>query len=307
MAPDWGTRLKVVDPHLHFWDTDQVSYPWLDNRTLAFSGDNRLLPVPYDVAAFLRDAADVDVLMSVHVEANPASSIAEAQWLQRLADDPGNRGHPHGIVAYADLSRADAPELLDDLAAYSNLRGIRQILNIHEDPRFEYVRRNFLMEPLWRQNLRRLARYKWSFDLQLYPAQVPQALQVIDLNPDITFIVNHAGMFVDRERFDGWRQWRDGIRALAERANVAIKLSGLAMFDHQWSQESFRPYVLESIDAFGPQRCMFASNFPIDRLHAQYGPLWRTYEAIVAGAPEAQRAALLADNAIRYYRLQPRP
>jgi predicted TIM-barrel fold metal-dependent hydrolase len=86
---------------------------------------------------------------------------------------------------------------------------------------------------------------------------------------------------------------------------VAVKLSGLAMFDHQWSLESFRPYVLESIDAFGPERCMFASNFPIDRLHAQYAPLWRTYDAIVAGAPEAQRAALLAENATRYYRLQP--
>ena len=63
--------------------------------------------------------------------------------------------------------------------------------------------------------------------------------------------------------------------------------------------------IPESIDAFGPERCMFASNFPIDKLHAQYAALWRAYEGIVAGAPEAERDALLADNAIRHYRLQP--
>jgi predicted TIM-barrel fold metal-dependent hydrolase len=296
--------MKIVDPHIHLWDTRQVSYPWLANPTVGFSGDNRLLPQQYDVSAFLRDAAGIEVQMSVDVEANPADPLAEAQWLQALADDPANKGHPHGIVACADLSRPDAADLLERLSACRNLRGIRQILNVHADPRYDYVGRHYLLEPRWRENLQRLERHGWSFDLQLYPAQIPVALETIDDNPNIEFIVNHAGMFVDRNGVQGWRQWREGLRSLAARRNTALKLSGFAMFDHHWSVESFRPYVLEAIDAFGAKRCMFASNFPIDRLHASYIALWSAYAEIVSGASEADRAGLFAANAARYYRLQ---
>jgi predicted TIM-barrel fold metal-dependent hydrolase len=303
MASESDNQLKLVDPHIHLWDRTAVSYPWLDNRGIAYSGDNRLLPVPYSVPALLRDAANIDLRMSVHVEANPANSVAEVKWLQSLADDPANLGHPHGIVAYADLSTNEARRLFDELAAFKNLRGIRQILNVHADPRYDYVGRHFMREAVWRDNLSQLARFGWSFDLQLYPAQIADALPIIDANPDITLIVNHAGMFVDRNSIHGWRQWREGLRSLAARGNTAMKLSGLAMFDHHWSLESFRPYVLEAIDAFGPARCMFASNFPIDGLHSDYDRLWGAYAEIVAGTSQADRDGLFAKNAIRYYRL----
>ena len=305
MNSEDDSRLAVIDPHIHLWDARRVRYPWLEQRGIAFSGDNRLLPEPYRVSEFLRDADGIDVLMSVHVEANPAESAAEAQWLQSLADDPTHRGHPHGIVAFADLSAADAADTLERLAAYRNLRGIRQILNIHADPHFNYIDRDHLRDPLWRHNLRRLTTYGWSFDLQLYPQQVTAALSVIDSTPDLTFILNHTGMFVDRNQVAGWRQWRQGLRSLAGCGNVAVKISGLAMFDHHWTIESFRPYVLEAIDAFGVDRCMFASNFPIDRLHARYDALWRAYAEIIEGAAESERDQLLRSNAARYYSLRP--
>jgi predicted TIM-barrel fold metal-dependent hydrolase len=296
--------MEVVDPHIHLWDTRRVSYRWLENAGESYSGDNRRLPKCYDAAAFLRDAAGIRVRQSVDVEANPADPVAEAEWLQSLADDPAGGGHPHGIVAYADLSQPQVAGLLERLAALRNVRGARQILNVHADPRYNYVDRDYLLEPEWRLNLRRLARYGWSFDLQIYPAQVSAALEVIDANAGITFIVNHAGMFVDRNQVQGWREWRDGLRRLAGRGNTALKLSGFAMFDHHWSRESFRPYVLEAIDAFGVARCMFASNFPIDGLHSSYAALWSAYAEIVSGASDADRALLFAGNAARYYRLQ---
>src|SRR5580698_2614393 len=86
------SRITVVDPHIHLWDTRQVRYPWLEQRQVAFSGDNRLLPDPYTVATFLQDAHGIEVRMSVHVEANPADPLAEVQWLQSMADDPENLG-----------------------------------------------------------------------------------------------------------------------------------------------------------------------------------------------------------------------
>jgi predicted TIM-barrel fold metal-dependent hydrolase len=296
--------MKVIDPHIHLWDTEKVAYPWLTEPTVGFSGDNRRLPKRYDVAAFLRDTAGVEVWRSVHVEANPADPLAEARWLQALCDDTTNGGHPHGIVGYADLSQPNAPQLLEHLATCRNVRGIRQIVNVHPDARYNYVDRQYLREPHWRANLRRLADYSWSFDLQLYPAQVPDALEVIDASTDVVFIVNHAGMFVDRNTVQGWREWRDGLRGLAARANTALKLSGFAMFDHHWSIESLRPYVLEGIAAFGAERCMFASNFPIDGLHASYAAQWSAYTQIVSGASVSERDNLFSGNAARYYRLQ---
>jgi predicted TIM-barrel fold metal-dependent hydrolase len=300
-------RLSVVDPHLHLWDRQAVRYPWLDNAGVAFSGDNRLLPDPYGVSQLRHDAVDVNLQMSVHVEANPENSLSEVRWLQSLADDPANGGHPHGIVAYVDLAADEARSRLDELAAHPNLRGIRQILNVHQDAKYDYVGRHFMRESRWRENLSQLARWRWSFDLQLYPSQVDDALAVIDANPGIAFILNHAGMFVDRNSVSGWREWRGALRRMADRSNTAVKISGLAMFDHAWTVESLRPYVLETIDVFGVDRCMFASNFPIDGLHAKYGQLWMAYAAIVADASQADRDALFCDNAIRHYRLSPPP
>src|SRR6185437_1302613 len=141
--------------------------------------DNRLLPQRHDVATFLERVGDIEVEASVNVEANPADPLAEAAWLQRLADDPASHGHPQGIVACADLSSAAAPQLLDQLAAYRNVRGIRQILNVHHDPRYNYVGCHYMEQSEWHRNLARLAPYGWSFDLQIYPAQVSAAVRII--------------------------------------------------------------------------------------------------------------------------------
>jgi predicted TIM-barrel fold metal-dependent hydrolase len=295
--------LRVVDPHVHLWDTHVVSYPWLANPAVAYSGDNRLLPQHYDVAAYLKDAQDFDVLGTVNIEGNPMDPVAEARWLQSLADKPVNRGQPSGIVAYADLSQDDAPTALACLAAFPNLRGIRQILNRHANPRFSYVAEDYLSNPTWRENLRRLAHYGWSFDLQIYPSQAGSAAEVIQLNPEVTFIINHTGMLVDRSDVNGWREWRSALCALADCDNTAIKLSGLAMFDHHWTIESFRPLVIEAIDCFGPRRSMFASNFPIDRLHGSYTSIWRAYAQIVSHMDALDQENLFVNNAARYYRL----
>jgi predicted TIM-barrel fold metal-dependent hydrolase len=297
--------MRVVDPHIHLWDMRVVTYPWLVNPGKAYSGDNRLLPPLYDVPALLRDAQDIEILASVAVEANPEDAVAEARWLQLVAEDPAGGGHPHGIVAFADLSRADATRTLAELSRIANVRGIRQILNIHADPRYNYVHRDYLSDPLWRENLSRLAQYRWSFDLQIYPAQAQAAAEVIGHNPDIRFIINHAGMLVDRGSDHDWHQWLTALRQLAQHGNVAIKLSGLAMFDHEWTVESFRPLVLEAIECFGTERCMFASNFPIDGLHGSYPSIWRAYAQIVAGLTTGEQNDLFINNAIRYYDLRP--
>lgn len=298
--------MQVVDPHIHFWDADTLRYSWLDAAQPAFSGDTARLPKVYGPDALFADsAAEIDVLKVVHVEAihDAWTSPTEVDWLQALADDPLSSGKPEGIVAGVDLLRADAGALLADAAAHRNVRGIRQVLNRHGDPRYNYVALDYLSEPRWLKHFRLLREFGLSFDLQLYPSQVDTASALIEANAQTPFIVNHAGMFVDRDTVGGYRAWRDGLRRLARHANVSVKISGLAMFDHHWTVESFRPYVLETIDAFGVPRCMFASNFPVDRLHASYAALWNAYAKIVAGATAAEQRALFVENAERIYRI----
>lgn len=291
--------MQVVDPHVHFWDLDAVALPWLDPPREVYSGDNRRLPRRYTPDELRAQCGDIEVLKLVNVEANPADALAETRWLQALADAGGE---PRGIVVPIDLARPDAGAQLAALAQFPCVRGVRQILNVHADPRYDYVDRHYMHEAGWRANFARLAEHGLSFDLQIYPAQAATAAALAAAQPETLFILNHAGMCVDRDR-RGREEWRDGLRTLAACGNVAVKISGLVMFDHAWTVASLRPYVLEIVEIFGAQRCMFASNFPIDGLHAGYAALWHAYAEIVAGASPAERAALFVGNAERCYRI----
>lgn len=297
--------MQVVDSHIHLWDLKTHRYPWLDNPGVSFVGDARDLKHDYLLDDLLRDAGDIDVLKLVHVEANhdPADPVEETRWLQSIAERQQSRGMPNAIVAAVDLSAANAPAVLEAHASFRNTRGVRQILNVHENKLFDYVGRHFMREPQWREHFALLRRYDMSFDLQLYPSQMEEAAALARAHGDTQFIVNHAGMFVDRSSVGGYRAWRDGMRVLAGCRNVAVKISGLAMFDHRWSVESLRPYVLETIDAFGVERAMFASNFPVDRLFGSYADLWRAYGSIVEGASVAEKDAMFRRNAERFYRI----
>ena len=297
--------MQVVDPHIHLWDLKTHHYPWLANPGVSFVGDARELKHDYLLADLLREAGEVEILKVVHVEANhdPADPVEETRWLQGLANEAGSRGMPNGIVAGVDLSAPDATQVLEGHAAFANTRGIRQILNVHENKLFDYIGRHLMRDSVWRENFALLRRYDMSFDMQIYPSQMDEAVALAQAHADTQIIINHAGMFVDRSSVAGYRAWRDGMRKLAGCPNVTVKLSGFAMFDHQWTVESLRPYVLETIDAFGVERAMFASNFPVDRLFGSYEDLWRAYASIVADASAAEKDALFRRNAERVYRI----
>lgn len=325
--------MKIVDPHIHLWDLDTHHYPWLANPGVSFVGDARALKHNYLINDFLADAesasathapearsvADAnaaatnpvasperfELIKAVHIDANhdPADPVEETRWLQSVADGAASHGMPNAIVAGADLSSDNVEAVLAAHAAFPNTRGIRQILNVHANPLYDYVGRHYMREPVWRRNFGLLRKYRLSFDLQLYPSQMSEAVELARENPHTPFIVNHAGMFVDRDSVQGWHAWREGLRALAACDNVSVKISGLAMFDHEWTVDSLRPYVLETIDAFGTDRAMFASNFPVDRLFASYHRLWSAYAAIVNGASDAEKEALFRRNAERVYRI----
>jgi predicted TIM-barrel fold metal-dependent hydrolase len=293
----------VVDPHIHLWDLSTGLYPGLEKPSTGFIGDNAPIARSYLLAEFLAEGGDeFEVVGAVHVEAFPTDPVAETRRLQTVADQSPI---PIGIVANADLTTPSVQAILEAHAAHRSFRGIRQVLNRHSDPLYNYVGRDFMAEPAFEQGFKLLQRHDASFDLQLYPRQMAEAAALAGRHPQTQIVLNHAGMWVDRN-LAGWRAWRDGLRQLAAHDNIAVKISGLGMLDRQWSIEGFRPLVLETLDAFGVERAMFASNFPVDKLFSDYRTLWRAYAAIAADFSEAEKSALFRGNAERIYRLQPR-
>lgn len=295
----------IVDPHVHFWDLDANSYPWLTPPLgNIFIGDYAALRRNFGPEDLRRGAEGLDLRKVVHVDGgmDRTNPLAETQWLAALASrDPG--GMPQAIVAYMDLSAAGAANVVSALVATTpRLRGVRQILNRHKDPRFNYVATDYLDDPNWRNGFAALARNGLSFDLQLYPAQMAAAAAFARQHPATQFVLNHAGMPADRDA-EGLAIWKRGMMELAACPNVAAKISGLGMVDHRWTIDSIRPFVRGTLDAFGVERCMFASNFPVDSLYSDYATLWRAYGEIVADLSDAAKAVLFAANAERFYRI----
>ena len=294
--------LRIVDAHMHLWDLEKIRYPWLTPPLpVGITGDVRSIAKTYLLNDYLRDAGVVRVEKVVHVEAgaNPVDSLQETQWLQGVAQ---SRGFPQAIVAHAELNDPKVEALLAEHASQRNVRGIRQIINWHADPKKTYTPRNLLDDPDWHRGFALLRKYNLSFDLQIYPAQMPAAAELARRHPDTPLILNHTGMPADRDAA-GLQAWRAGMQALAQQPNVAVKISGLAMLDWQWTTDSLRPFVLQTLEIFGAQRCMFASNFPVDRLFGSYTRQYGAYQALAAHLSAAERDQVFVSNAERIYRI----
>jgi predicted TIM-barrel fold metal-dependent hydrolase len=296
----------IIDPHMHLWDLERLYYSWLQDTPLPSNPAGDIASIAYRsylLDDYLADTAGWNVAQTVHVECGlpPKAQLAETDWLQGIAD---TRGVVGGIVAGANLDDPEVEPLLEAHAARANVRGIRQIVNWHADPAKTYGPRDLLLDPQWRAGYALLAKYGLSFDLQLYPSQMATAAALASAHPDVPVIVNHAGMPTDRDDA-GLKAWREGLDLLAERPNVACKISGLAMIDRTWTVDSLRPFVLQVIETFGPSRCMFASNFPVEKVHGSFGGFYEAYDAITADFGEAERALMFAGTASRLYRLPP--
>lgn len=293
-------RRKIVDAHHHLWDLDHgYAYPWLQDKAEGEGMLGNLAPIAktYGTADYLADTSGYDVVKSVHIEAVPLDMVAETRWLSGL----GGR-LPTAIVARAELNAGNAEELIAAQAAFPNVKGIRQIVNWHADGRYTFTPADLLADSKWQVGYALLRKYDLSFDMQLYPGQMTAAYELARKHPDTAIIVNHAGMPLERDA-EGLALWRDGIRKLSQADNVAIKISGLGMVMHDWTAETIRPFVLDSIDAFGTSRTMFGSNFPVDKLYSSFDALYGAFEDIVAGFSDAEQDQLFRSSAERWYRI----
>lgn len=287
----------VVDAHLHLWDLEKFSYPWL-----ADEGSQKLRH-NYLAEDWRTDAADTEVAATVHVQAeldHELDPARETAWLASLAKS----GVPTVCVGYADLSAPDVDDALDRHQRHALFRGVRQLA--WYDPTStsaDVPRHNLLDNPRWTAGLDRLAARGLSFDLQIWPRQLAQATFILRGKPDLPVVLEHAGL---PGADPGERaRWRTALRRFAaEVPHAKLKISALRSVSADWSMLDIGPVVHQAITAFGPDRCMFGSNFPVDRLAVSYAELWRAYDDLIADYSQEERAQMLRTNAARFYRIR---
>ena len=292
---------EIVDAHHHIWR--RADLPWLDGPMQPrIFGPYEPIRRDYPIDEYLADIAGSGVTRSVYVQANWAKDAFEDEvaFVQRAADETG---FPQGIVGYADFLAADVRPQLDRLTKYRGMRGLRMQLHWHENPQYRFAAKpDFARDPTLQQNVGRLADYGWSFDLQVFTAQMDGAAELAGSSPKVIFVLQHAGMLEDRSAA-GWTRWRDGMRRLAACPNVVSKLSGLGTFIHRNDLGHIAAVVRETVELFGPTRCLFGSNFPVEKLWTQYADLVAAYRRALEPLGEATARAALHDTAARIYRL----
>ena len=291
----------MIDAHHHIWR--QRDLPWLSGPMLPrIFGPYEPLRRDYPIGEYLADIAEAGVVRSVYVQANwaPAEAEAEVAWVQRTADETG---WPHAIVGYADLLADDVRPALDRLTRYPLLRGIRMQLHWHENAEYRFAKAPDLADdPRLRRNFAALTDYGLSFDLQVFAPQMAGAARLAADFPGTAFILQHAGMLEDLSSA-GRAAWRAGMARLAACPNVVSKLSGLGTFIHRNDPAHIVAVLADTVVIFGAERCLFGSNFPIEKLWTGYRELVDEFRAAAAPLRDDQREAIFRTTAMRVYRL----
>jgi len=291
----------IIDAHHHIWR--QADLPWLSGPMQPrIFGPYEPIRRDYPVSEFLDDIAETGVTKSVYVQANwaPDRFEDEVAWVQSQADE---RGWPHAIVGYADFLTEDVRPQLDRLRAYPLMRGVRMQLHWHENEMYRFASRpDLCLDDTLQRNIAHLADYGWAFDLQVFTGQMTGAAQLAMACPEVTFVLQHAGMLEDTSEA-GRSAWHTGMAMLSSCPNVVSKLSAFGTFIHRNDVNHIAEIVIATVALFGADRCLFGSNFPIEKLWTSYAELIEAHKTAAAPLQSAVQRAIFHDNAQRVYRL----
>ena len=299
--------LPIIDAHLHFWDPVANYHPWLcDEPMIAFRyGDYSAIRRPFLPEEYRQLCGEHRVMGCVYMEAEwqTGEAIAEARWIHELHQ---RDGWPNAMVAQAWLDRQDVEAQLARLSMWPMVKGVR-----HKPaslPRSEYRpdRAEALPGSLGCPNYQRgyaaLARHGLIFELQVPWWHLHELVPLLERHPEVPVVINHAGVPGDRDP-ETLRGWEAQLRRVAAFPQLMLKLSGIGMAGESWRIEDNRALIHTAFEVMGTERCMFASNFPVDSLVTDLDALFSAFKELSAGLSREERLALLCDNAMRCYSL----
>jgi L-fuconolactonase len=272
-----------IDSHQHFWNYDPGQYPWIRPEWRI----RRSFP-PEELAVEL-NACQLDGCVAVQAR----QTLEESSWLLELAD---RCPFIKGVVGWVDLRAPDVEEQLARFAAHPKFVGVRHVLQDEADD-------DYMLERLFQRGISKLRQFDLTYDLLIFPRQLPAAIQLASAHPDQPFVLDHIAKPPIKEGV--LDPWRGLMRKLAGLPNVCCKVSGLITeADWQgWQPAQFRPYLDVVFEAFGADRVMFGSDWPVALLAGTYQEVFELAREYVRPLGAGTEAKFFGGNAANFYRL----
>jgi L-fuconolactonase len=275
----------IIDAHQHFWHYDPVRHGWITDAMAILRRDF----VPQDLEPELaRNGVDGCVLVQVE------QSERETEFLLQLADRSKKIA---GVVGWIDLASSDIVEKLKQYARFKKLRGFRHIVQDEPDDRF-LLRQEIL------RGIKALSDFGYTYDILIYPKQLPAALELVSRLPDQKFVVDHLAKPIIRQNI--LEPWASQMRAIAKYPNVYCKVSGLVTEAkwESWKEKDFRPYLDVTCEAFGAKRLMFGSDWPVCLLAGNYSRVKQLVEGYLQNFSSHEREQIFGGTATQFYGLE---
>lgn len=274
-----------IDAHNHFWQYDPVIHAWIDEGMRTIRRDF----LPEDFQAIL---AESGISGTVAVQAD--QSMKETHFLLEMAS---RYDIIKGVVGWVDLQADDLEQQLEAISSNKHLVGIRHIVQAEPDP-------EFMLGTKVQTGLKKLSGFGMTYDLLIFPHQLHQAIQTVRNLPDQAFVLDHiAKPYIKEGKMDAWK---GEMHKLALSDNVMCKLSGMVTeADWQnWKEEDFTPYLDVVVEAFGPERVMFGSDWPVCKLAADYEQVLGLLDSYFRDFSVTEREKIFGGNAIQFYGLK---
>ncbi len=271
-----------LDAHQHFWQFDSAEYAWIDAERHVIQADF----LPDDLAPHLQQAG---LEGSVAVQAR--QTVAETEWLLSLAD-----AYPivKGVVGWLDLQSPDLPAQLERFADHPAFVGVRHVLQDDPDDRL-------MLRPAFLRGIAALGDHDLAYDILIYPRHLPISAELVQQFPQQRFVVDHlAKPFIKAGTLE---PWASDLKALAQFPNVTCKLSGLVTEAAWggWARADFVPYIDAALEAFGPERLMFGSDWPVCLLSASYTDV---VEIVASQLSETEKESVFGRVAADFYAIK---
>lgn len=270
-----------LDSHQHFWRYDAAQYPWIPKGSPLHRDW-----LPADLAPLLA-AAGLDGCIAVQAR----QSVEESRWLLELAaQSPIVRG----VVGWVDLRSEHVPEQLAELAANPKFRGVRHVVQDEPDV-------DFMLGADFLRGIGHLHHFGLTYDILVFPRQLPASIELAKRFPGQPFVLDHIAKPHIKDR--AMSPWREQIRELAKAPNVMCKISGMVTEADRaaWKPGDFAPYLDVVAEAFGEDRLMFGSDWPVCLLGGSYERVFALADGCFAKLPAASRAKIFGGNAARFY------
>jgi L-fuconolactonase len=278
------SAFMLIDSHHHFWQYSLQEYAWISDSMSVLKRDY----LPPDLNREIKSVG-FDGVVSVQAR----QSLRETQWLLELAE---KNDFIKGVVGWVPLKSIDLSCELQKFAGHSKLKAVRHVLQDEPDD-------NYMLRPEFDRGISLLKDFHLRYDILIFERHLKQSIKLVDRHPDLTFILDHVAKPRIKEKLIS--PWRENINELAKRPNIYCKISGMATeADHSnWTETQLLPYMETALDAFGPRRLLFGSDWPVCLLATPYRRWFETVTDFIAPLSDSERNRIMGGTAIEAYGL----